>query len=70
MCGATGVRSVAEWDSGCVPTEADILMCWEERRRVLREVRAVVAELYAERGEDLRTAELCDQALRMIDANA
>lgn len=59
-----------ERDSVCVPTEADVLLCWEEQRRVLREVRAVVAEPYAERGEDLRTAELCNQALRMIDANA
>jgi hypothetical protein len=62
---------MVESGRGCVPSEADMLIDRvEEKRRALREVRAVVAELYADRGEDRRTAELCNQALRIIDANA
>ena len=68
---AGGVAVRVEADFGRVPTELD---WWqsevEYKRDALREIRALIAELYSERGEDARTAELCNKAMRIADAHA
>lgn len=57
------------FEEGCVHCEAEFqTQEADDKRQALCEVRALVAELYAIRGEDGEIARLCQEAMRIADA--
>lgn len=59
------------FEEGCVHCEAEFqTQEADDKRQALRDVRALVAELYAMRGEDSETARLCQDAMRIADAHS